>query len=183
MPIRLLTTLCLLAILPVVAFAASPVEPIEMWSGKIRDESLRKLAPKSGFISDQQIWKKVWTAWQPNQELPKVNFSKELILVGTVSGPNLVIMRPTMDNNGNLKFLVAGTKIGGPGFGYRLLKIDRKEIKSVNGTTVTEETPVAQDSISVKVIGTLKAGIVAIGGETTGTTITAKNITWELDFG
>ncbi len=40
-----------------------------------------------------------------------------------------------------------------------------------------------EDSITVKVLGTLHTGIIAIGGETTGTTITSKGITWELDFG
>jgi hypothetical protein len=41
----------------------------------------------------------------------------------------------------------------------------------------------AEDSINVMVVGTLRTGIVAIGGETTGTTITAKGVTWELDLG
>jgi hypothetical protein len=41
----------------------------------------------------------------------------------------------------------------------------------------------AQESITVTVVGTLRTGIVAIGGETTGTTITAKGIKFELDFG
>ena len=40
-----------------------------------------------------------------------------------------------------------------------------------------------EESITVTVAGTLRTGIVAIGGETTGTTITAKGIKWELDFG
>lgn len=40
-----------------------------------------------------------------------------------------------------------------------------------------------EESIQVTVAGTLRTGIVAIGAETTGTTITARNITWELDFG
>jgi hypothetical protein len=40
-----------------------------------------------------------------------------------------------------------------------------------------------QESITVTVVGTVRTGIVAIGGETTGTTITAKGIKWELDFG
>lgn len=39
------------------------------------------------------------------------------------------------------------------------------------------------ESITVTVVGMLRTGIVAIGGETTGTTITAKGIKWELDFG
>lgn len=37
--------------------------------------------------------------------------------------------------------------------------------------------------IRVEVQGTLRTGIMAIGGETTGTTITAKGVTWELDLG
>jgi hypothetical protein len=39
------------------------------------------------------------------------------------------------------------------------------------------------DSIEVKVRGTLRAGMVAIGAETTGFTISARGVTWELDFG
>lgn len=41
----------------------------------------------------------------------------------------------------------------------------------------------AEESITVSVVGTLRTGIMAVGGETTGTTITAKGIQWELDFG
>jgi hypothetical protein len=52
-------------------------------------------------------------------------------------------------------------------------------------------TTAAQDEdqyIKVEIKGTLKTGIVAIGGETTGTTITVKGkdsvpVTWELDLG
>jgi len=36
--------------------------------------------------------------------------------------------------------------------------------------------------IKVEIRGVLKSGIVAIGGETTGVTITANKVTWELDF-
>jgi len=37
--------------------------------------------------------------------------------------------------------------------------------------------------IRVEVQGKLQTGIMAIGGETTGTIITANGITWELDLG
>ena len=46
-----------------------------------------------------------------------------------------------------------------------------------------EKKPAAKDSIRVTVTGTLRTGIFAIGGETTGTTITARDITWELECG
>src|SRR4051812_17795220 len=45
-----------------------------------------------------------------------------------------------------------------------------------------DPTPM-DESIAVTVVGTLRTGVVAIGGETTGTTITAKGIKWELDLG
>lgn len=46
------------------------------------------------------------------------------------------------------------------------------------------KSPIAsEDSIQVTVVGTLRSGIVAIGGESTGTTITSQGITWELEFG
>lgn len=37
--------------------------------------------------------------------------------------------------------------------------------------------------VKVEIKGKLATGVVAIGGETTGTTITAGDITWDLDFG
>lgn len=40
----------------------------------------------------------------------------------------------------------------------------------------------AEAPVKVEVTGTLETGIVAIGGETTGTVIRAGNVTWELDL-
>ena len=50
-------------------------------------------------------------------------------------------------------------------------------------TAAAPKKPAVEESIEVSVVGTLHTGIMAIGGETTGTTITAKGVTWELDFG
>lgn len=38
-----------------------------------------------------------------------------------------------------------------------------------------------QESVSVAVVGKLQTGVMAIGGETTGATISASGITWELE--
>ncbi|MEW6306588.1 MAG: hypothetical protein AB1705_24240 [Verrucomicrobiota bacterium] len=40
-----------------------------------------------------------------------------------------------------------------------------------------------QGYIKVEIKGRLQMGLVAIGGETTGTTIRVNNVTWELDLG
>jgi hypothetical protein len=42
--------------------------------------------------------------------------------------------------------------------------------------------PPSGDYIKVEIRGTLRSGMVAIGGETTGTVITARGATWELDL-
>jgi hypothetical protein len=50
-------------------------------------------------------------------------------------------------------------------------------------TKDAKDRPKEAEYIKVEVKGLLKHGLVAIGGETTGTTITAKGLTWELDLG
>ena len=47
----------------------------------------------------------------------------------------------------------------------------------------TDSKRSAEEGITVTIVGTLTTGVIAIGGETTGTTIKSKGITWELDFG
>ncbi len=117
--------------------AAPPaVETTGMWSGQVIDNSLRKLAPPTGFIVDPTSWQKICKTWQPDMKVPRVDFSKNLVLVGTVPGPNLVLMRPTIDKKGNISFLVAGTKRGGPGFGYKLIAISRQGVKTVKGQSI-----------------------------------------------
>jgi len=46
---------------------------------------------------------------------------------------------------------------------------------------MTDETP-PKPSIAVECVGRLRHGVVAIGGETTGTTITFNRIVWELQL-
>jgi hypothetical protein len=50
-------------------------------------------------------------------------------------------------------------------------------------TLVVAQPDAPRELITVRVVGVLQTGIVAIGGETTGTTITARDTTLELDFG
>lgn len=52
-----------------------------------------------------------------------------------------------------------------------------------SGAWAADEEAEIEDSVRVAVVGKLQTGIFAIGGETTGTTITANGITWELDLG
>ena len=53
---------------------------------------------------------------------------------------------------------------------------------SLVGIAVCVANEPIEDVINVDVTGTLQTGLMAIGGETTGTTITANGVSWELDF-
>ncbi|PQO40211.1 hypothetical protein [Blastopirellula marina] len=151
---RFLITCCLIALFASVSFAA---EATDSWSGKIKDETLRKLAPEVGFVADAETWKKLWTAWRSEEEAPAIDFEKELVLVATVPGPNLVIMQPVLED-GDVKFRVGGTKIGGPGFGYKLMKFSRDGVKTVNGK------PIAAAGVSGLLV--IPASVGSFAGET-----------------
>lgn len=50
-------------------------------------------------------------------------------------------------------------------------------------SAIAADDPAPADYIKVEARGTLDHGIVAIGGETTGTVIHVGKVTWELDLG
>ena len=112
--------------------AATPVEPTARWQGMVDDDSIRKFAPEEGFLANAKSLEKVWKAWRPNEGVPTVDFSKEIILVGIVGGPNRVQIQPSLDKKGDLQFVVLGTLVDGPGFGYLFLKVSREGVKTVN---------------------------------------------------
>jgi hypothetical protein len=53
----------------------------------------------------------------------------------------------------------------------------------VLGLAQDRKAPPVEDYVKVEVRGKLEHGVVAIGGESTGTEVTAKDITWELSLG
>jgi hypothetical protein len=154
--------------------AAEPVNTTGRWDGVVKDRSLQDAAPANGILAASASWKSLWEAWRPNQDVPQVEFDKEIVLVGVVFGPNRVLLRPMLAEGGDLRFVVGGTKMAGPGFGYALAKISREGVKMVNGKPISN---------LIEAKGKLSTDIMAIGGETTGTILTTKKGTWELDFG
>jgi hypothetical protein len=53
----------------------------------------------------------------------------------------------------------------------------------ISTLAAADPKPGSEASVNVTVVGILRTGMVVIGGETTGTTVTAKGTTWELDLG
>jgi len=107
------------------------------WGGRFRDAALRSHMPKAGFIADKAAWAKLWKAWRKDA-VPTVDFAKELVVVQTVGGPNSVRIMARLEPSGNLRVLAAATKMGGPGFGYGMLTVVRKGVRTVNGKPVPQ---------------------------------------------
>lgn len=123
-------------LLAAAALAAGPIEPSATWDAMLGDVALKEAAPKSGFVADEKAFAELWKAWRPGEDVPAVDFSKDLVIVGLANGPNKAMVRPTVDEAGDLKFLVMQTKRGGRGFGYALVKVSREGIKTVNGQPI-----------------------------------------------
>lgn len=167
------------------ALAQKPVKPKASWAAIVRDAKLKRFAPKGNLIVESKSFAKLWKVWNRTEKLPKVDFSKDFVFVGVVPGPNRAFGGGRLSDAGELKIFVAGTRRGGPGFGYVLMQFPRAGVKSVNGVALKAGggSSGGGSYVKVEVRGKLKTGIFAIGGETTGTIITAGNITWELDLG
>jgi hypothetical protein len=114
----------------------------QSWSGRLfgkEKEALRMLAPADGFVDSSKQFHAIWKAWRTEEKIPAVDFDKKLVLFATAPGPNQVTLMPVVDAAGNLSAKTIATLVGGPGFGYTIVVIDRDGIKTVNGKSLAKE--------------------------------------------
>ncbi len=174
------------------------LSPTAKWNGIVKNTALLTLAPKGGLITDAKTFSKLCLTWVPGSTVPTVDFTKEIVLVGTIQGPNHATMNALLDNKGNVvtstgitkraRSKLGAIKRGGAGFGYAIMTVSRAKIKTVNGVAVPKgligTVGKQKNFVKVTVRGDLTTGVIAIGrGKTTGILISANGITYELDFG
>lgn len=115
--------------------AQQSVSITQKWSGKIADASLRSFDKR--VVQDNATWNKLWASWRPGKKVADVDFSKQIVLVETVDGPNNILTSSLkVDATGELKYEIAGTEMAGSGFGYLLMSIPADNIKRVNGRAI-----------------------------------------------
>lgn len=166
------------------------IKPLWTYSGKQMNEAIRAEIPKSKMITDHKTLAKLWKSLVVPAPMPLIDWNKELVLIDSVSGPNRISLTDMHLNrqNGNLRFACIGTKMGGPGFGYVLVRIPKMGIARINGVEVPNAVVgkpaigAVADGITVEMVGKIQTGLMAIGGETTGTIITSDNVTFEIDL-
>jgi uncharacterized protein (TIGR03067 family) len=112
------------------------------WSGGSadpKDGDLWKKRPARGYIADPKEWEALWEAWGAGQPRPAVDFATELLVVGADAGPRVGLSRPMQSAAGDLQFSQVVGGPAGPGFAYKILKVSRADVKSVNGKALPPE--------------------------------------------
>ena len=56
-------------------------QPTQQWVGVLKDVKLKAAAKDVDVITDAATFEKLWKAWQPKAELPKVDFATHFVVV------------------------------------------------------------------------------------------------------
>jgi len=121
---------------PVIADEPKEKKPTVELGGSIEDEALQKEAPANFVISSQKAWDALAKAWGI-KDAPKVDFTKELLLVGIWKGSSFSL-RPTL-KDGDLSIGAGGTKDLRPGFRWKVQTLSREGVKTVQGKDLPKE--------------------------------------------
>ena len=130
------------------------------WDGEIKLE-LRQQAPPplNGFIADEKAWAKLWRAYRGNEELPKIDFDKQMIVVHVGDDPNHIGYDPDsliLDKEGDLKVSLITTLMGyinPKTCRYIFLLINREGVKTINGGLLALTQPVSHQMQTIGYIG------------------------------
>jgi hypothetical protein len=130
--LSLLTLSCLLA--PLAATAAE-IKAKVIAKGSLADATLTIAAPTNGVVATPKDLEQLCKAWKI--EAPKVDFTKELVIVGTTVGSQLSLNAKL--NDGNLVVNFLATSDFGEGFRYLFATCPRDGVKKVNGIDLKSE--------------------------------------------
>jgi hypothetical protein len=117
------------------------VESEKYWSGVIKRE-LRHQAPPNGFIANEKAWAKLWRAYRGSDELPKIDFDKQMILVRVGNDLGMVLDEFMLNEKGDLKAVsigVLGCDLHPKTCEYIFLLISREGVKSINGKPIQKD--------------------------------------------
>ena len=105
-------------------------------AGDNRDEKLLQDVPANGVIVSQKRWEMLAKAWSI-KDAPAVDFTKELLVVGTWRG-SMFDLTPVV-TNGDLTLSIKGTKDILPGFRWQIVSVKRAGIKTAQGKELPVE--------------------------------------------
>jgi hypothetical protein len=107
----------------------------QKWSGSVDDEK----APKPDCITSAKGLEAIWKAWKIPGDVPKVDFTKNIVVAVYSVGSKLNLAGVNLDGDGNLEALGFGTRDLRPGFRYVLGVVSREGVKTVNKKALPDQ--------------------------------------------
>ena len=123
------------AVAPHAAAQSKKVEITMHWSGSVEDEK----AIKPDSITSAKGLEAVWKAWKIEGDVPKVDFTKDLVVAVYSVGSKLNMAGANLDDKGDLTVLGFGTRDIRPGFRYVLGVVSREGVMTVNKKELPKE--------------------------------------------
>ena len=111
------------------------VEIVKKWSGSVEDEK----AIKPEVITSTKGLEAVWKAWKIQEEMPKIDFTKQIIVATYSVGSRLNLSAANLDDKGDLQVIGFGTRDIRPGFRYVLGLVSSEGVKTVNKKELPKE--------------------------------------------
>jgi hypothetical protein len=110
---------------------AKAVKIERSWRGEFRTKNDAALAPKSCAITTAKEWQKLWKGWRGDAKLPKIDFTKELVIVAVESEIDAISLELTDD--GDLQIEEEGGLVEND---YIIAVVKRAGIESVHGQRI-----------------------------------------------
>ncbi len=111
------------------------LEITKKWNGSVANEK----AKKPDAIVSQKGLEAVWKEWKIDEDVPKVDFTKDIVVAVYSSGSKLNMSAANLDDKGDLTVVGFGTRDLRPGFRYVLGVVSKEGIKTVNKKDLPKE--------------------------------------------
>jgi hypothetical protein len=105
------------------------------WSGSVDDEK----AKKPDAITSAKGLEAVWKEWKAQGDVPKVDFTKDIVVAVYSVGSKLNMAGANPNDQGNLDVIGIGTRDVRPGFRYVLGVVSKEGIKTVNKKALPDQ--------------------------------------------
>lgn len=105
-------------------------------SGSVPDLEKLQALSGTGVILGQKEWERLAADWGI-KEVPKVDFSNELLLIGTWRGTSFKMLSEV--KSGDLTVELVGDKDTQPGFRYKIVSLNRSGITKFQGKELPKE--------------------------------------------
>lgn len=99
--------------------------------GWVDDPKLLKSKPANHVLVTEKALAALWKDWGIKNAMPKIDFTKEFVIVATDKGVGNFLA--VLDKKGNVNFEYAGPPRDKPGFSFILQSHTRTGVKTVKG--------------------------------------------------